>query len=136
MPTRLTDPGMNLGRDKDIESYEQWINFKNHKLRMLKNLKNRKQYAFRDTKEFFNPNNEMTYNYGNVPPISNELENLIYQEYMESTSKNNTKNNVDVEQEKNDIDDMHSTNDIPEPMTDRPDLNNCIPCKPCKPCKA
>ena len=23
----------------------------------------------------------------------------------------------------------------PQPITDRPDLNNCVPCKPCKPCK-
>jgi hypothetical protein len=25
---------------------------------------------------------------------------------------------------------------IPSPISDRPDLNNCIPCKPCKPCNS
>ena len=130
MPTRLSNPGMNLGRD--IDSYEQWINFRNHKLQMLKNLKNKKQYSFRDTKEFFNPNNEMLYNYENISPTDNELENLIYQQYI---SKNN--NNVQVEKEEDGDEDKDMARvNIPEPITERPDLNNCIPCKPCKPCKS
>jgi hypothetical protein len=138
MPTKLSDPGMNLGQENEIDSYEQWINFKNHKLQMLNNLKNKNQSSFVKNKEFFNPNNEMLYNYENIPPVNNELDNLIYQEYISTISKDKNRNkDKELEDQMEDPNEQESEyRNIPEPNTDRPDLNNCIPCKPCKPCKA
>lgn len=129
MPSYLAPPGMTLGTHADNTSV--WNNIPNNKPLMIDKLHNDKnQYNFREHYQC-KPRKYKSF-------IENKMEQ---EEELNTDSESDNDSDYAVDNYYN----FYAKRDrkkkkekkeyYPEPNSDRPDLNNCIPCKPCKPCK-
>jgi len=144
MPSYLASPGMTLGTQADNPSV--WRNIPNNKPLMMKKLKkDKKQYDFREhyqcrPQERIPEINEMEDQDIKYESDSSDCDNELvfnnYFDYYGEREKSRKPRKYHRKQTKKQYN-VEPVREIynPEPMSDRPDLNNCVPCKPCKPCK-
>jgi len=141
MPSYLASPGMTLGSQADKPSV--WRNIPNNKPLMMRKLKNdKKQYDFREhyqcrSQERIPEINEMEeetiYESDSSDSENESIVDNYYHFYAEKEKPRKQPRRHQRRQPRR----QHKVEPIreiynPEPMSDRPDLNNCVPCKPCK----